>query len=146
ATSFPQFPRPEVQVATSGQTMLTFTGSSQAIHGFALPRGSITLSGASAIAQNNFVGVSSNGTAESGTNMGIVFTGAGTLIRGNYVAVNNSGIRGNSPGAGAVISYNEVIRSSGTPSDTFDGILLIGGSSSARIENNLARNQAGAGI
>ncbi|HEY5810943.1 MAG TPA: right-handed parallel beta-helix repeat-containing protein, partial [Povalibacter sp.] len=149
ATSFPQFPRPEVQVAASGSgtTLITFaTGTGQAIHGFALPRGSISLSGASAVARNNFVGINASGTVDSGTNMGIVFTGGSTLIRGNYVAVNNSGIRGNSPGAGAIVSYNEVVRSSITPTDTFDGILLIGSASNTRIENNLARNQAGAGI
>lgn len=146
ASSFPQFARPEVQVSTNSQTTLTFSGANQAIHGFALPRGGINLSGVNAVAQNNFVGIDAGGTGASGSNMGIVFTGAGALIRGNYVAANNSGIRGNSPGAGAVVSYNEVIRSSTTPSDTFDGILLIGTGSSVRIENNIARNQAGAGI
>jgi parallel beta-helix repeat protein len=147
-SAFPQFERPEVQIAESGTgtTQLTFSGSAQAIVGFALPRATITLSGMSATARNNLIGFLANGTGDSGNTMGIVFSGAGALVRGNYVAANNSGIRGNSPGAGAVVSFNEVTRSSTTPGDTFDGILLIGTVTNARIENNLARNQAGAGI
>lgn len=143
ATGFPQFDRPEVQIADA---MLTFTGSNQAVHGFALPRGSITTTGANVVVRDNFVGIAANGAVDSSSAMAIVFTGANAQIRSNYASANNSVIRGNSPGAGALVSYNEVVRSSMTPSDTFDGILLIGSASGARIENNLARNQPGAGI
>lgn len=141
--AFPQFERPEVQIAGAA---FSLTGSNQAIHGFALPRGSITVSGANAIVRDNFVGVAANGTTDSGDAMAIVFTGANALIRSNYATANNSVIRGNSPGAGATVSFNEVVRSSVTPGNTFDGILLIGTATAVRIENNLARNQPGAGI
>lgn len=142
-TSFPRFNRPEIQIADAA---FIFTGVSQAIHGFALPRGSIAVSGANAVVRDNFVGVNASGTAESGSAMAIVFTGANTQIVSNYAAANNSVIRGDDPGAGARINFNEVIRASSTPSDTFDGILLIGSATDARIENNVARDQAGAGI
>ncbi|MFL6575134.1 MAG: beta strand repeat-containing protein [Povalibacter sp.] len=147
-TFFPQLQRPEVQVSAAGTstTQLTLSGSSQTVIGFSLPRATLTFSGSTPVARNNLVGVRANGTGDSGTGMGVVFTGSNALIQGNYVAANNSGIRGNSPGAGATISFNEVVRSSTTPTDTFDGILLIGSASSVRIENNLTRNQAGAGI
>ncbi len=143
ATSFPFFQRPEVEIADA---TFNFTGFNQGIHGFALPRGSITMSGANAVVQDNFVGITTSGTPDSGTGMAIVFSGANTQVVSNYASANNSVIRGNDPGAGTNISFNEVIRSSSTPTDTFDGILLIGSASNARIENNLARNQAGAGI
>lgn len=145
---FPQFARPEVQVAASGTgvAQIVLTASGQSIHGFALPRGSISMQGPNSGARNNLVGLRADGVGDSGGNMGIVFTGANALVRGNYVSVDNSGIRGNSPGAGAQVSYNEVIRSSGAPGNTFDGILIIGSASNVRIENNIARDQAGAGI
>ena len=142
-TAFPQFSRPEIQIADA---VFSFTGANQAIHGFALPRGSITMSGINAVVRDNFVGVNASGNADSGGNMAIVFSGTNAEIRSNYASANNSVIRGNDPGAGARISFNEVIRSSSTPTDTFDGILLIGSATGARIENNLTRNQAGAGI
>ncbi len=142
-TTFPQFGRPEVQIADA---TFNLTGSNQAIHGFALPRGSINTTGANAVVRDNFVGIAASGTVDSGSAMAIVFTGANAQIRSNYASANNSVIRGNSPDAGAVVSYNEGIRPTITPTDTFDGILLIGSASGARIENNLARNQPGAGI
>lgn len=143
ATPFPQFPRPEIEIADAA---FTLTGTNQAIHGFALPRGAIATSGANAVVRDNFVGVAANGTADSGSAMAIVFTGANASIRSNYASANNSVIRGNSPGVAAQVSFNEVIRASSTPADTFDGILLIGSATGARIENNLTRNQPGAGI
>ena len=143
ATPFPQFNEPEVEIENA---VFNLTGANQEILGFALPRGSITTSGINAVVSGNFVGVDANGNADSGSAMAIVFSGTNAQIRGNYASANNSVIRGNSPGAGARVSFNEVIRSSPAPTVTYDGILLIGSATGARIENNLARNQPGAGI
>lgn len=143
ATVFPRFNEPEVEIEDA---VFNLTGANQEILGFALPRGSITTSGINAVVSGNFVGVDANGSPESGSAMAIVFSGTNAQIRGNFASANNSVIRGNSPGAGARISFNEVIRSSPAPTVTYDGILLIGSATGARIENNLARNQPGAGI
>lgn len=146
AVSFATFPRPEVQLQ-AGNTTVALSAAGQSVSGFALAQGYISLSGANAVARNNLVGFRADGSSDSGgAAFGIAFTGANTLIRGNYVAVNNSGIRGDNPGAGAVIAYNEVARPSLGHSDTFDGILLINNATNAQIANNLARDQRGGGI
>jgi hypothetical protein len=143
----PTFQRPEVELI-AGDRVLTLSGSNQAIHGFALRQGYIALTGANGNARNNLVGMSATGVSSgvSSAAYGIAFTGANAVVRNNYVKVNNSGIRGDSPGSGAVISYNEVARPDSGHSTTFDGILIIGSATNALIENNLTRDQAGGGI
>lgn len=145
--SLPLLQRPEVELV-SGNRVITLGSSSQSINGFALRQGYILLSGTSCIARNNLVGMTASGvsTADSSTTYGITFAGANAIVRNNYVKVNNSGIRGDSPGSGAVISYNEVARPDGGHTNTFDGIVVVNSANDILIENNLTRDQAGGGI
>ena len=145
--SLPAFQRPEVELLC-GDRIITLGGSNQSINGFALRQGYIVLSGASGTARNNLVGMTASGvsSAVSGAAYGITFTGTNAIVRNNYVKVNNSGIRGDSPGSGAIVSFNEVARPDSGHTTTYDGILIVGNASNVLIENNLTRDQAGGGI
>lgn len=142
------FQRPEVQIS-AGNTTLTLAGPNQTLAGFALAQGYIDVSAgaSSAIVSGNLVGFTATGASSSGAaTHGITFAGPVARITGNYVAVDNSGIRGDNPATGTIIEYNEVTRPSAGHSNTFDGILIIGGASSITVRNNLIREQSGAGI
>lgn len=147
--SLPLFQRPEVQLnsAASGAP-LTLSGSNQEVHGFALRQGYIRLTGNNSGARNNLVGMTATGSSADVASAfyGIQFSGSNTTIRGNFVTVNNSGIRADGGGADSTISENEVARPSSGHGATFDGILLINGSSGVTIRGNLARDQRGGGI
>lgn len=145
--SLPAFQRPEVELLC-GDRIITLGGSNQSINGFALRQGYIALSGASGTARNNLVGMTASGvsSAVSGAAYGITFTGTNAIVRNNYVKVNNSGIRGDSPGSGAIVSFNEVARPDSGHTTTYDGILIVGNATNVLIENNLTRDQAGGGI
>ena len=64
--------------------------------------------------------------------------------------VNNSGIRGDDPGANAIIEYNEVDSLTGAPggghTNTFDGVLVIGSATNVTVRYNLLMNQRGGGL
>jgi len=146
AIGLPTFQLAEVQL-NAGDTVLTMNGSSQHIIGFALRQGAILLSGSSAVARNNLVGMTASGDSSLATNnIGIAFQGTGATVRSNFVTVNNSGIRTDSGGAGSVITLNEVARPGSGHSDTFDGILLVGTVSNTQVVANLTRDQRGGGI
>ena len=145
--SLPTFQRPEVQL-TAGDTVVTLSGTSSAILGFALRQGYILLSGSSCVARNNLVGMTATGSSadNSGAAFGITFTGSSATVRNNFVTVNNSGIRTDGGGMGSLITLNEVARPTSGHTNTFDGILLVGNVSSIQVIANLARDQEGGGI
>ncbi len=60
--SLPTFQRPEVQL-TAGDTVVTLSGTSSAILGFALRQGYILLSGSGCLARNNLVGMTATGSS-----------------------------------------------------------------------------------
>lgn len=146
AISMPAVQRPEVQL-NAGNTAITLSGASQHILGFALQQGFIMLSGTSAIARNNGVGMTATGDSSANTTgIGIAFQGTGAIVRNNFVTVNNSGIRTDSGGAGSFITLNDVARPASGHTTTYDGILLVGTVSSTQVVANLARDQMGGGI
>jgi parallel beta-helix repeat protein len=145
--SLPLFQRPEVQLSCGG-TVLTLSGSTQAIVGFALRQGYIALSGISGTARNNLVGMTATGSSadDSPDAYGIAFSASGATIRNNFVTVNNSAIRSDGGVTGSTVTLNEVARPSVGHTNTFDGILLINGATSVQIVANLVRDQRGGGI
>lgn len=147
--SLPFFQRPEVQLnCAASATALTLSGSSQAIIGFALRQGYIQLSGSTGTARNNLIGMTAAGSSADNSPgaYGIGFSAPAATIRNNFVTVNNSAIRSDGGSTGSTITLNEVARPSAGHTNTFDGILLINGSSSVQIVANLVRDQRGGGI
>jgi hypothetical protein len=148
--ALPTFQRPEVQLnaASSGTTPITLAGSNQSIVGFALRQGYILLSAPNGTARNNLVGMTATGSSSDNSDdaYGIAFSSTNATVRGNFVTVNNSAIRCDDCGSGAVITLNEVARPSFGHTNTFDGILLIGGASNIQVVANLVRDQRGAAI
>ena len=149
AFSLPTFPLPEVQLS-AGNTILTLSGNSSAILGFALRQGYIVLSGIGCLARQNLVGMTAAGSSadDSPITYGISFTGANSTVRNNFVTVNNSGIRTDNGGTGSLVTLNEVARPNNAigHGSTFDGILLVGAVSNIQVTQNLARDQRGGGI
>jgi parallel beta-helix repeat protein len=147
AVSLPTFQRPEVQL-TAGDTIVTLSGNSSAILGFALRQGYILLTGSGCLVRNNLVGMTASGSSADNSPLthGITFTGSNATVRNNYVTVNNSGIRTDGGGMGSLITLNEVARPGSGHTNTFDGILLVGTVSSIQVVANLARDQRGGGI
>lgn len=145
--SLPTFPRPEVQL-TSGNRIVTLSGNSSAILGFALRQGYVLLTGSGCLVRNNLVGMTATGDSSdnSPTTHGITFTGTNAIVRNNFVTVNNSGIRTDNGGTGSIVTLNEVARPASGHTTTFDGILLVGTVSSIQVTANLTRDQAGGGI
>ncbi|HEV8333821.1 MAG TPA: right-handed parallel beta-helix repeat-containing protein [Steroidobacteraceae bacterium] len=145
--SLPLFQRPEVQLNCGG-TVLTLSGSTQTISGFALRQGYILLSGVSGTARNNLVGMTATGSSadDSPDAYGITFSATGATVRNNFVTVNNSSIRSDGGSTGSIVTLNEVARPSAGHTNTFDGILLINGASSVQVVANLVRDQRGGGI
>jgi len=129
------------------------TGSTVFIRGVAVENGGVSVSGASSEVRDCLAGIRADGTVGTtyGATYGIIF-GAGTniLISHNYVKVNNSGIRGDNPGANAIIEYNEVDSLTGAPggghTNTFDGVLVIGSATNVTVRFNLLINQRGGGL
>jgi hypothetical protein len=144
------FQRPEVQLnaASSATTPITLAGSNQSIVGFALRQGYILLSAPNGTARNNLIGMTATGSSSDNSDdaYGIAFSSANATIRSNFVTVNNSAIRCDTCGSGAVITLNEVARPSFGHTNTFDGVLLIGGANSIQVVANLVRDQRGAAI
>lgn len=145
--ALPFFQRPEVQLSCGG-AVLTLSGSTQTIVGFALRQGYILLSGVSGTARNNLVGMTATGSSadDSSDAYGIKFSATGATVRNNFVTVNNSAIRSDGGAAGSTVTLNEVARPSGGHTNTFDGILLINGANSIQVVANLVRDQRGGGI
>jgi parallel beta-helix repeat protein len=145
--SLPLFQRPEVQLSCGG-TVVTLSGSTQTISGFALRQGYIALSGISGTARNNLVGMTATGSSadDSPDAYGIAFSATGVTVRNNFVTVNNSAIRSDGGSTGSIVTLNEVARPSAGHTNTFDGILLINGASSVQVVANLVRDQRGGGI
>ena len=102
--SLPTFQLPEVQL-TAGNTVVTLSGNSSAILGFALRQGYILLSGSGCLARHNLVGMTATGSSadNSAAANGITFTGTNSTVRNNFVTVNNSGIRTDSGGMGSLM-------------------------------------------
>ena len=147
AITLPTFPRPEVQL-TAGNTVVTLSGGSSQVLGFALRQGYLLLSGTGCLARNNLVGMTATGDSSdnSPTTYGIEFAGASATVRNNFVTVNNSGIRAQNGGTGSTVTLNEVARPTSGHTDTFDGILLVGTVSAIQVTANLTREQRGGGI
>ncbi|MEO8016527.1 MAG: right-handed parallel beta-helix repeat-containing protein [Pseudomonadota bacterium] len=147
AISLPTFPRPEVQL-TAGNTVVTLSGASTSVLGFALRQGYLLLSGSGCLARNNLVGMTATGVSsdDSPTTYGIEFAGSSATVRNNFVTVNNSGIRAQNGGTGSLVTLNEVARPTAGHTNTFDGILLVGTVSSIQVTANLTREQRGGGI
>ncbi len=145
--TLPTFQRPEVQL-TAGDTVVTLGGSNDAILGFALRQGYLSLTGDNCLARNNLVGMTATGSSadNSAAAYGISFTGTNATVRNNFVTVNNSGIRTDNGGTGSLVTLNEVARPTFGHTNTFDGILLVGTVSSIQVTANLARDQEGGGI
>jgi hypothetical protein len=147
--SLPTFPRPEVQLncAASGSPV-TLSATNAALLGFALNQGYVLTSGANGLVRNNLVGMTATGSSAAASSgfYGITFSGSNSTIRNNYVTVNNSAIRSDGGATGSIVTLNEVARPSSGHTNTFDGILLIGGATSIQITANLVRNQTGGGI
>ncbi len=147
-----QFDRPEV-VINAAATQVAASGATVFIRGVAVENGGILVSGASSEVRDCLVGIRADGTVGTtyGATYGLIF-GAGTniLISHNYVKVNNSGIRGDDPGANAIIEYNEVDSLTGAPggghTNTFDGVLVIGSATNVTVRFNLLMNQRGGGL
>lgn len=145
----PLLQRPEVQLnAAASATPVTISGSGSAIHGFAVRQGYLLLAGSGSVARNNVVGMTATGSSSDTASAfyGITFAAPGVTIRNNFVTVNNSSIRSDGGGTGSVISHNEVARPSSGHTATFDGILLINGSTGTQVIHNLVRDQRGGGI
>jgi parallel beta-helix repeat protein len=128
--------------------VVTLSGASNAVLGFALRQGYLVLSGTGCLARNNLVGMTATGDSSdnSGTTNGIEFAGCSATVRNNFVTVNNSGIRTQGGGTGSTVTLNEVARPTSGHTDTFDGILLVGTVSSIQVTANLTREQRGGGI
>ena len=147
AISLPTFQRPEVQLSAA-DTVVTLSGNSSAILGFALRQGYILLTGSGCLVRNNLVGMTAGGISTDNNTLthGITFTGGSATVRNNFVTVNNSGIRTDGGGMGSLITLNEVARPTVGHTNTFDGILLVGTVSAIQVIGNLARDQRGGGI
>jgi uncharacterized repeat protein (TIGR01451 family) len=145
--SLPTFPRPEVQL-TAGNRIVTLSGNSSAILGFALRQGYILLTGSNCLVRHNLVGMTASGDSSDNATLthGITFNGTNATVRNNFVTINNSGIRTDNGGAGSIITLNEVARPDSGHGATYDGILLVGTVSSIQVTANLTRDQAGGGI
>lgn len=147
AIPLPTFARPEVQL-TAGNRIVTLSGNSSAILGFALRQGHILLTGSNCLVRHNLVGMTATGDSSDNSTLthGITFTGSNATVRNNFVTVNNSGIRTDNGGTGSTVTLNEVARPTSGHSATYDGILLVGTVSSIQVTANLTRDQAGGGI
>ncbi|HEU4602325.1 MAG TPA: hypothetical protein VFS24_10170 [Steroidobacteraceae bacterium] len=149
AITLPTISRPEVQLnCAASAAPVTLASSNQSIVGFALNQGYVLLSGANGTVRNNLVGMTASGSSAANASAfyGIKFSGTNATVRNNFVTVNNSAIRSDGGASGSVVTLNEVARPSFGHTNTFDGILLIGGASNIQITANLVRNQAGGGI
>lgn len=149
AEPLPLLQRPEVQLnAAASATPVNVAGTGSAIHGFAVRQGYLLLSGSNSVARNNLVGMTATGSSSdaAGAFYGITFSAPGVTVRNNFVTVNNSSIRSDGGGTGSVISHNEVARPTSGHTATFDGILLINGSTGTQVIHNLVRDQRGGGI
>ncbi len=147
--SLTKFNRPEIEI--KGKYPLLATGSNNEIKNIAFNSGSISVSGANSLVQDNLVGMSANGSTDATTSdvpsYGITAGAASNInIKHNYVRVNNSGIRRDSNGSNLLIEYNEVDVPSNGHTITYDGILLIGSGTSDTIRYNLVKNMRGAGV
>jgi len=152
AVALPRFDRPEV-VVNAGARVVTATGSSVILRGFAVENGAISAAGASSEVRDCFAGARADGTVGttySGAYGITLGAGAGILVSHNVVRVNNSGIRGDAAGANAIVEYNEVDSITGAPggghTNTFDGILFINSAANVTVRFNLSKNQRGGGL
>lgn len=147
--SLPTIPRPEVQLnCASSAAPVTLNATNTAILGFALNQGYVLTSGSNGLVRDNLVGMTATGSSAAASSgfYGITFSGPNSTIRNNFVTVNNSAIRSDGGATGSIVTLNEVARPSSGHTNTFDGILLIGGATSIQITANLVRNQTGGGI
>jgi parallel beta-helix repeat protein len=150
--ALPLFDRPEVVIAANA-TQISGTAANVYIAGLAVENGGISVAGNGSDVRDNLVGMNADGTVTTtyGTTYGIIVgAGTGITIAHNYVKVNNSGIRGDAPGANALVEYNEVDSITGAPggghTNTFDGILFIDSASNITVRYNLSKNQRGGGL
>jgi hypothetical protein len=147
--TLPAVSRPEVQLnCAASDAPVTLTASNTGILGVALNQGYVLSSGSNGLVRNNLVGMTATGSsaAASSAFYGIAFSGPNSTIRNNFVTVNNSAIRSDGGATGSIVTLNEVARPSSGHTNTFDGILLIGGATSVQITANLVRDQTGGGI
>lgn len=152
AVALPRFDRPEV-VINAGATLVSASGAPVYIAAIAVENGGISVSGNGSDVRDCLAGMRADGTVGTAYSGGYGITiGAGSSISvvHNYVKVNNSGIRGDSPGANALIEYNEVDSLTGAPggghTNTFDGILIINSATNVTVRYNLSKNQRGGGL
>jgi trimeric autotransporter adhesin len=152
----PLFQRPEVEIngisIPSGagvvQTRLIATGAGSQLKNTAANL-HLFYTGNGALIQDNLVGMQANGTIVTALDntAHAVEAGAGSniTVKHNFVRANDSGIRTNGSGAGLLFEFNEVDAPPTAQTDTFEGILLIGGGDGYTVRNNLIKNMRGAG-
>ncbi len=152
AIALAQFSRPEV-VVNAAATQVLASGGTAIIRSIAVENGGISVSGASSEVRDCLAGIRADGTVGTtyNANFGIIIgAGANITISHNYVRVNNSNIRGDNPGANAIVEDNEVDSIDGTPggghTNTFDGILIIGAATNVTVRRNLLKNMEGGGL
>jgi parallel beta-helix repeat protein len=150
--ALPRFDRPEI-VVNAAATQVSATGTSVVVRGLAVENGAISVAGSSSEVRDALVGMRADGTvgttysAAYGVTIG---AGTGIVVSHVYVKVNDSGIRGDSPGANALVELCEVDSITGAPgggqTNTFDGILFITSATNVTVRYNLSKNQRGGGL
>jgi trimeric autotransporter adhesin len=147
AIALPLFNRPEIEI-NGGQGVVTATGAADEIKNIAA-NVHLDVSGANSLVQDNLVGMKADGSIVTALNSSAygVRAGSGTniTVRHNFVRLDGSGIRTDGSGAGLLIEFNEVDAPPSDQTNTFKGILLIGGGNGYTVRNNLVKNMRGAG-
>jgi trimeric autotransporter adhesin len=147
AIALPLFNRPEIEI-DGGQGVVTATGTADEIKNLAA-NVHLKVSGANSLIQDNLVGMKADGSIITALDSSAyaIEAGSGTniTVRHNFVRVNDSGIRTDGSGSGLLIEFNEVDAPPSGQTNTFEGILLIGGGNGYTVRNNLVKNMRGAG-
>jgi parallel beta-helix repeat protein len=145
---------PAVEIQNCGDAQWKINGSGDTVEALAFHQCTLYVGASNVTVQDNLIGVHADGTISTATsgNFGIsMLNGGSRIINHNYVRINNSGIRNDAQGStgGDVYEYNEVTSPTTVQTDTFDGILLIGGGAgfnSDTIKYNYTHDLAGGGI
>jgi hypothetical protein len=142
---------PVVEIQNSGDGQWNINGSGDTVKAFAFHQATILVNGSSDTIEDNLIGMHADGTITTTTagNYGIqLVSGSGRQIIHNFVRVNNSDIRNQSGSTGDTYQYNEVTSPLTAQTNTFDGILLVGGVNFSNdvIQYNYSHDLAGGGI
>jgi parallel beta-helix repeat protein len=145
---------PAVEIQNCGDQQWHLNGSYETANALAFHQCTIYVGASNVTVSNNLVGTHADGTITTPVsgNFGISMSlGGGRNITHNYVRVNNSGIRNDAQGStgGDIYQNNEVTSPTTVQTNTFDGILLVGGGGAFNgdtIQNNYSHDLAGGGI